>query len=408
MPPKFTIKEIPISQIDNNFGQIEGVPENPRTITTTDFLNLKKSLEDDPGFLWLREPLVYPLNGRYIAIAGNQRIRALKELPIEFTPAKILDADTPVEDLIRWAVKDNTNKGEWDWDALSNGEWPEDKLTDWGLDMPEEWGEAHNPNPEEDEIPEPPKTPVSKLGDLWLLDGHRVLCGDSTDKATVERLMAGKKADMVFTDPPYGMEFQSNFRKKTPQFSKIENDDIVLDITDPLQQIMSDNCVAYVCTRWDLYPQWYEQIQTVLNIKNCIVWYKRGGGLGDLENTYSPNHEFLIVGHKGKNPLRVKRDADVWEIGRDGFNDYEHPTQKPVALPMFAIKHHSDKGHRVVDLFLGSGSTLIACEQTNRQCYGLELDPSYVDVVCSRWQTLTGTMPILESTGEAHDFIDVQ
>jgi hypothetical protein len=135
MPPKFTIKEIPISQIDNNFGQIEGVPENPRTITTEDFQNLKKSLDDDPGFLWLREPLVYPLKGRYVAIAGNQRIRALKELPVEFTPAKILDADTPVEDLIRWAVKDNTNKGEWDWDQLGN-EWDEYPLEEWGLNIP--------------------------------------------------------------------------------------------------------------------------------------------------------------------------------------------------------------------------------------------------------------------------------
>lgn len=135
MPPKFTIKEIPISQIDNNFGQIEGVPENPRTITTEDFQNLKKSLDDDPGFLWLREPLIYPLKGRYVAIAGNQRIRALKELPVEFTPAKILDKNTPIEDLLRWAIKDNTSKGEWDWDALAN-EWDAEQLEDWGLPIP--------------------------------------------------------------------------------------------------------------------------------------------------------------------------------------------------------------------------------------------------------------------------------
>jgi ParB-like chromosome segregation protein Spo0J len=138
MPPKFTIKEIPISQIDNNFGQIEGVPENPRTITTEDFQNLKKSLDDDPGFLWLREPLVYPLKGRYVAIAGNQRIRALKELPVEFTPAKILDKNTPIDDLIRWAIKDNTSKGEWDWDALAN-EWDAEQLEDWGVDVDKQW-----------------------------------------------------------------------------------------------------------------------------------------------------------------------------------------------------------------------------------------------------------------------------
>lgn len=407
MPPKFTIKEIPISQIDNNFGQIEGVPENPRTITTEDFQNLKRSLEDDPEFLYLREPLVYPLNGRYIAIAGNQRIRALKELPIEFTPAKILDADTPVEDLIRWAVKDNTNKGEWDWDALSNGEWPEDKLTDWGLDMPEEWGEAHNPNPEEDEIPEPPKTPVSKLGDLWLLDGHRVLCGDSTDKATVERLMADKKADMVFTDPPYGVEYQSNQRTKTPKFAVIQNDNQLLSTWIPILQSHSKGFI-FVWTTWKVYSQWenllYKQFGEPDNV---IIWNKAGGGMGDLKKTFSTDYEMAIV-YNRDTEIQGKRIGSVWDIGKDFAGNYRHPTQKPVALAAQAIQSCTKPKQTVLDLFLGSGSTLIACEQTNRQCYGLELDPSYVDVVCSRWQTLTGTMPILESTGEAHDFIDVQ
>jgi len=126
------------------------------------------------------------------------------------------------------------------------------------------------------------------------------------------------------------------------------------------------------------------------NIKNCIVWYKKGGGLGDLKNSYLPNHEFIIVGHNGKAELRLKREADVWEITRDGFNDYKHPTQKPVELSKFAILHHSDNADIVTDLFTGSGSTLIACEKTNRKCYGMELDPHYCDVIVKRWEEYTG------------------
>ena len=401
MPPKFSIKEIPISQIDNNFGQIEGVPENPRTITTEDFQNLKRSLDDDPEFLYLREPLVYPLKGRYVAIAGNQRIRALKELPVEFTPAKILDADTPVEDLIRWAVKDNTNKGEWDWDALSNGEWPEDKLTDWGLDMPEEWGEAHNPNPEEDEIPEPPKTPVSKLGDLWLLDGHRVLCGDSTDKATVERLMAGKKADIVFTDPPYGMNLDTDYSKlPSTKAQGNKTHKAVIGDNQPFnyQQFAWIQCKEQIWFGANYYAK------TLPDEGSWLVWDKR------VEEKFDRmfGSGFEIAWSKTPHKQKIYRHNNTLFGGDTEARGKEHPTQKPTKLLVEMMDDMFKGSKSVLDLFLGSGSTLIACEQTNRQCYGLELDPSYVDVVCSRWQTLTGTMPILESTGEAHDFIDVQ
>lgn len=381
--------------------ELQTNPHNPRTISKDAYEKLKRSIERNPDGLTANK--IAHKDG--IIISGNQRYRAILELGLTIKPEWLKDLSGWTQEQIdEWVIQSNISAGEWDWDILAN-EWEADNLIDWGIDMPDDWGETKELPEDIDEIPEV-KTPVSKLGDLWLLNGHRVLCGDSTDKTTVERLMDGKKADMVFTDPPYGIEFQSNFRKKTPQFAKIQNDEITLDITEPLEQTMSDNCVAYICTRWDLYPQWFQQIQQILQIKNCIVWYKRGGGLGDLEHSYSPNHEFIIVGHKGKNPLQGKRDADVWEITRDGFNDYEHPTQKPIALPAFAIEHHSKQNDLILDLFLGSGSTLIACEQTNRICYGIELDPLYVDVICKRWQTLTGQMPILESTGETHDFIN--
>jgi DNA modification methylase len=253
----------------------------------------------------------------------------------------------------------------------------------------------------EDEVPEPPVDPITKPGDLWVLGEHRLLCGDSTKADDVGRLLAGSKAGIVFTDPPYGINFQSNFREQTPQFKKIANDDAILEIWPVLWSAMSSDAAAYVCTRWDVYHKWLESSEQ-FDVKNCVVWYKRGGGLGDLQNSYSPNHEFIIVAHKGTAALRGKRLADVWEVGRDAVTSYAHPTQKPVGLPAIAIESHSDKGDVVLDLFLGSGTTLIAAEQLGRKCYGMEISPQYCDVIVKRWETLTGKKAELEaSNGQA-------
>lgn len=248
-----------------------------------------------------------------------------------------------------------------------------------------------------DDVPEPPVDPITRPGDLWTLGRHRLLCGDSTNRADVDRLMQGERAGMVFTDPPYGIDFQSNHRKATPQFNKIANDAVVLDVAQIIYEVSAENCAAYICTRWDVYAQWAEQFSR-FDIKNCVVWFKRGGGMGDLDNAYSPNHEFIIVAHKGRAPLRAKRHADVWEIARDSVNEYQHPTQKPVELSAFAIQNHSDQGAIVLDLFGGSGSTLIACEQTNRSCRMMELDPIYCDVIVRRWEQFTGETASREAT----------
>jgi DNA modification methylase len=246
----------------------------------------------------------------------------------------------------------------------------------------------------EDEAPEPPADPVTKPGDLWLLGDHRVLCGDSTKPEDVARLMAGRKAGLVFTDPPYGIDFQSNMRAKTPKFERLANDDRIINIAPALREVMADGTAAYVCTRWDVYASWLQMLEG-LSVKNLVVWYKRGGGLGDLVNTYSPSHEFIIVAHKGVSPLRGKRHPDVWDIGRDSVNEYRHPTQKPVGVPARAIESHCDAGAVVVDLFLGSGSTLIAAEQLGRKCYGMEISPAYCDVIVQRWENLTGKKAVL-------------
>lgn len=249
--------------------------------------------------------------------------------------------------------------------------------------------EELDPQCDEDAVGELPAEPKTKLGDIYQLGRHRLMCGDSTSIDDVEKLMSGAKADMVFTDPPYGMEFQSNFRKATEKFRPIENDDKILDIAPVLWAVMADKSAAYICTRWDVYPTWFEQFSQFA-LKNCVVWHKRGGGMGDLVNAYSPAHEFMIVAHKGASPLRAKRHSDVWEIGKDGASTYVHPTQKPVELPAFAIESHSDLNDSILDLFGGSGSTLIACEKTGRANLSMELDPKYCDVIVNRWEKYTG------------------
>jgi DNA modification methylase len=249
---------------------------------------------------------------------------------------------------------------------------------------------------DEDAVPEAPEDPVTKPGDIYKLGNHRLMCGDSTSITDVELLMAGEKAGMVFTDPPYGMGYRSNFREATEKFRPIENDDRILDICPILYAFMADDSAAYVCTRWDVFSEWYTQAITAsLDVKNVVVWYKRGGGLGDLKNAYSPNHEFIIVAHKGTAPLRAKREADVWEIKRDSVNEYDHPTQKPVELAEFAISNHSSRGQVVLDLFGGSGSTLIACEKTGRKARIMELDGKYCDVIVARWEAATGKKAVL-------------
>ena len=361
---------------------------NPRQLTDKQYKQLKKSLKT----FGCVEPVVINCNPmrKDVIIGGHQRCIVWADLGNDTIPTVEIELGEAEE--MELNVRLNKNTGEFDFDILANY-FDMDILKEWGFED-YEFGMAYDEEPEaglidDDEIPEAKENKV-KRGDIWQLGEHRIMCGDSTSSDDVEKLMNGQKADMVFTDPPYGMNFQSNFREKTPTFSKIENDDKILDIAPILLLNTKPDSAIYLCTRWDVYPSWYNQMDESFNIKNCIVWYKKGGGLGDLKNSYSPNHEFIIVGHNGKAELKGKRHSDVWEIARDGFNNYKHPTQKPIGLSSFAINNHSDKNDLVLDLFLGSGSTLIAAEKLNRKCYGMELDEKYCDVIIERWEQFTG------------------
>ena len=206
---------LPIGKIESNHGQVDGLPKNPRVIRDAQFAALKKSIEDDPEMLSLRELLVYPHNGKYVVIGGNMRLRVMKDLGEKLVPCKIIAEDTPVEKLRAYTIKDNTAGGEWSWDDLAN-EWDEADLKDWGLELPTGWGENENGEATEDDFDENKDDvpTICKSGDIWRLGNHRLMCGDSTDATAVALLMDGEKADISFQSPHY----KAGFGKIYPPF----------------------------------------------------------------------------------------------------------------------------------------------------------------------------------------------
>lgn len=248
------------------------------------------------------------------------------------------------------------------------------------------------PGCDEDEVPEHVE-PKTKLGDIYELGNHRLMCGDSTSIDAVEKLMNGEKADMVFTDPPYGVSYQSNMRTKSDKFAVIDNDDTFLTEWINLLPVVSSGWV-FVWTTWKVIQKWIEITSPIGPMTNMIIWDKGGGGIGDLDKTFSTDYEIALVFNRGAS-IEGKRLGSVWSIGKDRAKEYVHPTQKPVELGSNAIENCTKSGGAVLDLFGGSGSTLIACENTGRKCFMSELDPHYCDVIVARWEKYTGKKAVL-------------
>lgn len=253
---------------------------------------------------------------------------------------------------------------------------------------------------DEDEAPEVQEQAVTKPGDIWVMGNHRLMCGDSTSIDAVDKLMAGQKADMVFTDPPYGVEYQSNMRTKSQKFDVLANDDAFLDIS-PIVEAFSTGWV-FVWTSWKVQTKWIDLLSGFGYPTNIVIWHKPGGGIGDLKKTFSSDYEVALVWNRGAE-LCGKRIGSVWKIHKDGASTYVHPTQKPVALAEEAIDKTTNPGAKVLDLFGGSGSTLIAAEKNGRVSRLMELDPKYCDVIVKRWQQFTGKKAILEQTGQTYE-----
>jgi DNA modification methylase len=339
-------------------------------------------------------------------IAGHGRVMAARKLGLKSVPAILV---TGLDERKRRALVIADNK------LAMNATWDEDVLKNELQDLAGDFGELMGFSEEEleamlqeatqiedgltdeDAVPELAAEPVTVLGDVWLLGKHRLMCGDSTSIDAVDKLMDGGKADMVFTDPPYGVEYQSNMRTKSEKFDVLANDDQFLDIAPIIEMFSSGWC--FVWTSWKVQNKWIDLFSGFGYPTNIVIWHKPGGGIGDLKKTFLSDYEVALVWHRGAE-LCGKRIGSVWTINKDGASTYVHPTQKPVALSEEALDKTTKQGALVLDLFGGSGSTLIGCEKTNRQARLMELDPKYCDVIVKRWQDFTGKKATHADTGK--------
>jgi DNA modification methylase len=244
--------------------------------------------------------------------------------------------------------------------------------------------------------------PITKLGDIWQLGQHRIICADCSDDESIAKLMQGKKPDMVFTDPPYAIMGSST------GFARMEDDNMIRPFFRSMffliKKMLKKDGHAYICCNWRSFVPMWQENKGLLSAKNLIVWYKRNARLGGM---YSNSHEFIfflandykdehLTVSKGK-VRTVYGETNVWDLPTNTNSIRELFAVKPVLLMVRAIRNSSDEGNIILDPFIGSGSTLIACEQTNRVCYGVEIDPHYCDVIIKRWEQYTGNKASLAS-----------
>jgi DNA modification methylase len=385
--------------------QLNPADYNPRIMTAEEFEGLKESLKT----FGQQENLI--VNKDMTIISGHQRYEAMKALGMKEAVCNLVDLDKHQEKKLNVLMNSQAISGKYD-DLILAEILEELKLDDdyeslrlnvlEPLDLSEK-------EVEEDEAPEvSSEPPVSKLGEIYQLGRHRVMCGDSTDKASVELLMDGVKADMVFTDPPYGVDYSGRGQNTS---NKIENDNLSIEDTEIMVssalsnafEVSRDGTTIFVWhadSKPELRPLFERAfIGAGFKLSATIIWLKKQASMGFQD--YRSRHEPCLYGWKGTRKERVtdRTQTTVWESGRD--SSYEHPTQKPVFLAANAIANHNPGV--LLDLFLGSGSTLIACEQTDRTCYGMELDPKYVDVIRKRYAKFIGKEEEWQSVTQSVD-----
>ena len=329
-----------------------------------------------------KNPIIIDKDG--VIVCGHTRYKAAKKLGIDKVPCVIAD-DLTEEQIKAYRLADNkvSELAEWDIDLLGeelDGIFDID-MSDFGFDLSEEEEETEVI---EDEVPQEVE-PVAKMGDIWQLGRHRLMCGDSTSITDVEKLMNGNKADMVFTDPPYNIAYQGVSDKRTIKNDKMSDDDFV----QFLQDIIMKTDTAYVCCSWQ-YSHLFRQAMENLGMppKAMIIWNKVNPA--QHLDKYFKQHE--IIWYFGKFGGEKTLRGDIWECKRQ--KNTVHPTMKPIELIAMALNDNKDKKN-VYDGFGGSGSTLIACEQLDRNCFMMELDPHYVDVIIARWEKFTGQKAVL-------------
>jgi len=358
---------------------------DPRNARKHDGKNLQAIAESLKQF-GQRKPIV--VWGETV-VAGNGTLVAAKSLGwTEITVARVPD-DWDKDRVMAYALADNRSAelAEWDEQVLTE-QLKELELAEWdvealGFDATVEPLQ----NVVEDEMPEVVE-PKAKLGQVWQLGKHRVMCGDSSDKTTVDKLMQGEKAKIVYTDPPYGMNLDTDYTQmgSNRSYDSVIADDkqfdarFLLDYFSYCSEIFLWGADYYVETLNREYP----------DLGSWLIWdkYSDQERAGLLDGKFGSGFE--TVWSKGKHARQLVRVLVTTNYTARGDETRVHPTQKPVELSAWFINKFTKANDLLVDLFGGSGSTLIACEQTNRVCFMMELDPKYVDVIIARWEKLTG------------------
>lgn len=344
-----------------------------------------------------------------IIVAGHTRYKAAKKLGLKTVPCIKAD-DLTDEQVKAFRLADNkvAEQAEWDFDLLNEElETITMDMEQFGFEMPDD--EEETPTEIiEDDVPDVPEEPKSKYGQVYQLGNHRLMCGDSTKKEDVDKLLNGVKADLLFTDPPYNVSMESKSKDvlKSDNYSHIENDDLSEDefkmflqsVFTNANESLKDDASYYVfsCQGGD------SELMMMMMMRECgircrhqIIWVKDAPvfSMGRLDYDYK--HEPILYGWKKKHNFyrNGQQDKSVWEFKRTA--NKLHPTMKPIELIVNALMNSTKKGNIVLDLFGGSGSTLMACEQTERINYSMEFDPHYVDVIIQRWENFTGKKAVL-------------
>jgi site-specific DNA-methyltransferase (adenine-specific) len=368
---------------DKAISDIKPYQKNPRH--KYDINKVAQSIKEF-GF---QQPIVVDRAG--VIIVGHGRYEASKSLNLKTIPVTI--ADLPPEKAKAYRIADNKTNEYSDWDmGLLIQEFTDLLDNNYDLELtgfdPDELekiivGEKEGLT-DEDAVPETPEEPISKLGDVYKLGEHRLMCGDSTDTELLEKLMDNQKADMIFTDPPYGVDYKG-----------INNDDRegleqLLEKSFYHYQFFSKSGASIYCFHSDRCADiFHKTFRNYFHFSSMIIWEKNSLTLSQTD--YQSIHEPCLYGWNKTGThswFGDRKQTSVWKIHKENLKG--HTTPKPVAFIDRALKNSSKSDDIIIDFFGGSGSTMIACEKTNRKCYMMELDPKYIDVIIQRWEQYTG------------------
>ena len=412
---------------------LKQLPGNPRTIKKDQFEKLKTSIKDNSDYFEARPLILSNRTGELVILAGNQRYKASKALGLKEVPTILLENLTEERER-EIIIRDNVENGEWNIDMLAN-EWNPDDLISWGVELPDIQTTTEIIEDEAPEVneQEPAK---SKLGEIYQLGEHRLMIGDSTKAEQVAELMAGEKADLLITDPPYNVDY-ANIKASVMKAlhhrtdGKIISNDNFADseafeafLTDSLgnaNDALKDGGVFYIWHAGSQASSFWKSLEAIgWQVREIINWVKDRLSLGRQD--YQWQHEPCLYGWKGgaghyfidvrnlttifddEKPVEELTNKELKELVANyratipttiirepkPTKSEEHPTMKPVRLIAKLIGNSSREGEIVLDTFGGSGTTMIACEQLNRICYMMELDPHYADVIIERWEKFTG------------------